>query len=66
MQQPPAFPQHMEHFNTQMMNISQDLAQQVMYSVFLTKIFNILLDLIGVKCFDQIYVFQCIRFSQDI
>uniref|UniRef100_A0A3Q2PRA3 SR-related CTD associated factor 4 n=1 Tax=Fundulus heteroclitus TaxID=8078 RepID=A0A3Q2PRA3_FUNHE len=29
MQQPPAFPQHMEHFNTQMMNISQDLTQQV-------------------------------------
>ncbi|KAM4726983.1 SR-related and CTD-associated factor 4 isoform 2-T2 [Anableps anableps] len=29
MQQPPAFPQHMEHFNTQIMNISQDLTQQV-------------------------------------
>ncbi|XP_043996907.1 SR-related and CTD-associated factor 4 isoform X2 [Gambusia affinis] len=29
MQQPPAFPQHMEHFNTQMMNISQDITQQV-------------------------------------
>ncbi|MED6293963.1 hypothetical protein CHARACLAT_015982 [Characodon lateralis] len=29
MQQPPAFPQHMEHFNTQMMNISQDLTHQV-------------------------------------
>ncbi|KAK5611648.1 hypothetical protein CRENBAI_013253 [Crenichthys baileyi] len=29
MQQSSAFPQHMEHFNTQMMNISQDLTQQV-------------------------------------
>uniref|UniRef100_A0A3B3TK92 SR-related CTD-associated factor 4a n=2 Tax=Poecilia latipinna TaxID=48699 RepID=A0A3B3TK92_9TELE len=29
MQQPPAFPQHLEHFNTQMMNLSQDITQQV-------------------------------------
>ncbi|XP_008425450.1 splicing factor, arginine/serine-rich 15 isoform X1 [Poecilia reticulata] len=29
MQQPPVFPQHMEHFNTQMMNLSQDITQQV-------------------------------------
>nr|XP_015817144.2 SR-related and CTD-associated factor 4 [Nothobranchius furzeri] len=28
MQHPPAFPQHMEHFNTQVVNISQDLTQQ--------------------------------------
>ena len=29
MQQPPAFPQHMEHFNPSMINMSQDLSQQV-------------------------------------
>lgn len=32
MQQPPAFPQHMEHFKPQMMNMSQDLSQQVVSS----------------------------------
>jgi len=34
MQQPPVFPQHMEHFNTQMMNTSQDLSQQVIWRAF--------------------------------
>lgn len=29
MQQPPAFPQHMEHFKPQMINMSQDPSQQV-------------------------------------
>ncbi|CAN9501871.1 unnamed protein product [Ophioblennius macclurei] len=29
MQQPPAFPQHMEHFKPPMVNMSQDLTQQV-------------------------------------
>lgn len=50
MQQPPAFPQHMEHFKPPMINMSQDLSQQVIRTKFLIYWNEFLINLFDLCC----------------